>query len=78
MSVIPRQSSTAELGVELGVAPNLEERNTEKREEGGRGETLFLVLAVVKAWNFRRGGGGLAVWWVGGAVAVCFCCPGFC
>jgi hypothetical protein len=57
MSVIPRQSSTVELGDELGVAPNLDERNTEKRErEGGRGETLF--LAVVKAWNFRRGGGG--------------------
>jgi hypothetical protein len=34
MPVISRQSSTAELGVELGVAPNLDDRNTEKRERG--------------------------------------------
>jgi hypothetical protein len=34
MSVIQRQSSTAKLGVELGVATNLDERNTEKRERG--------------------------------------------
>jgi hypothetical protein len=32
MSVIPRLSSTAELGVELFVAPDFDERNTEKRD----------------------------------------------
>lgn len=47
MSVTPRQSSTAELGVV--VAPDFDERERE------RGETLF--VAVVKAWNFTRGGG---------------------
>jgi hypothetical protein len=48
MSVTPRQSSTAELGVV--VVRDFEERERE------RGETLF--VAVVKARNFTRGGGG--------------------
>jgi hypothetical protein len=42
MSVIPRQSSTAELGGELGVAPNLDERNTEKIEREGEVKPCFL------------------------------------